>query len=82
MGSLFLISGLIVLIFATLHIGGDMALSSAPPSMWVSLADRLMDFTIKLLEVDWTPTRVGVFLIVIGMVLEGGGAYSLIKSIK
>lgn len=80
MGTLFLISGLIVLIFATLHTGGDMASSSAPTSVWVSLADRLMDFTIKLLEVDWTPTRVGVFLIVIGMVLEGGGAYSLIKS--
>ena len=79
MGALFLISGLIVLIFATLHIGGDMAPAAASPSVWVSLADSLMEFTIKLLEVDWNPTRVGVFLIVIGLVLEGGGAYSLIK---
>ena len=82
-GTLFLVSGLIVLIFATLplHTGGDMATPTAPAtSVWVTLADRLMEFTLKLLEVDWTPPRVGIFLIIIGLVLDSGGAYLLTKS--
>ena len=81
LGALFLIGGLFVIIFATVGINGDVPLSvpDISPSLWVSIADRLMDFTLKLLEVDWTPTRVGVFLIVIGLVLEGGGTYVLIS---
>jgi len=79
LGTLFLIGGLFVLIFATVNVSGDIGLDipTIAPSIWVSIADRVMDFTIKLLEVDWTPTRVGIFLIVIGLVLEGGGAYAL-----
>lgn len=81
LGALFLISGLFVLIFATVNVSGDITLDTPPisPSIWVSFADRVMDFTLKLLEVDWTPTRVGIFLIVIGLVLEGGGTYALIS---
>ena len=81
LGSLFLISGLFVIVFATVAIEGDTTLDSPliNPSIWVTIADRLMDFTIDLLKVDWTPTRAGIFLIVIGMVLEGGGAYALLS---
>jgi hypothetical protein len=78
-GALFLISGLFVMIFVTV-INGDMAADLPPvnPTIWESFANRVMDFTIQLLEVDWTPTRVGVFLIIIGLVLEGGGTYVLV----
>jgi hypothetical protein len=81
LGAIFLIGGLFVLIFATVQGSGDMALDapSISPSLWVSIADRVMDFIIELLEVDWTPTRVGIFLIVIGLVFEGGGAYALLS---
>jgi hypothetical protein len=56
--------------------GDDVAVS---PSMWVDFANRVMDFTLELLALDWTPIRVGVFLIVVGMLLEGFGAYSLLS---
>jgi hypothetical protein len=81
LGALLLIGGLFVLIFATVTVNDDPTLDLPPltPSVWEAIANRVMDFTIQLLEVDWTPIRVGVFLIVIGLVLEGGGAYVLIS---
>jgi hypothetical protein len=81
LGTLFLISGLFVLIFTTVTVHDDSSanIPPIPPSFWEAFANRVMEFTIQLLEVDWTPIRVGVFLIVIGLVLEGSGAYVLIS---
>jgi hypothetical protein len=78
---LFLIGGLFVLIFATVTVNDDSTVNVPPitPSPWEAFANRVMAFTIQLLEVDWTPIRVGVFLIVIGLVLEGGGGYVLLS---
>ena len=81
-GLLFLLSGLIVMMFATLGPGGMLGPSDmpVPGSIWVSLANALMNFTIKLLMVEWTPIRVGVFLIIIGMLFDGSGAYLITPS--
>ena len=81
LGSLFLIGGLFVLIFATVAVSGDVSMTAplANPSAWVTFADRLMDFIIDLLNVDWTPTRTGVFLVMVGLVLGGAGFYALIS---
>jgi len=81
LGALFLIGGLFVLIFVTVTISEDGAteVPALPSSVWEVIAQRVMDFTIQLLAVDWTPIRVGVFLIVIGLILEGGGTYALIS---
>ena len=81
LGTLFLIGGLFVLIFTTVTVNDDSTANvpSIPPPFWEAFANRVMEFTIQLLEVDWTPIRVGVFLIVIGLVLEGSGAYVLIS---
>lgn len=82
MGAVFLLAGLLVVVFATVPLASAPAAPLAPetqPSAWVALADRVMNFTIALLQVDWTPTRVGVFLIVIGVVLEGGAGYLFVK---
>ncbi len=77
MGVLFLACGLVVTIFATVTV--DSSLLQSTPSMWVELANTIMDFTLQLLAMEWTATRVGIFLIVVGMVLEGVGAYSLMS---
>ena len=78
---LFLVSGLIVTTFATVSSSGNMPQAEAiPSSMWVEFANRIMDFTLELLAMEWTPTRVGIFFIVVGMVLEGVGVYTLISS--
>jgi len=86
MGVLFLVSGLIVTMFATINPqagGGNMPQAEAiPPSMWVEFANRIMDFTIELLAMEWTAARAGIFFIVVGMVLEGFGVYSLISATK
>jgi hypothetical protein len=81
LGSLFLIGGLFVLIFATVTVDGDIAMNAplVTPSIWITIADRLMDFTIDLLKVDWTPARMGVFLVMVGLVLEGAGIYALVS---
>ncbi len=80
-GTVFLVSGLVVMIFATLNPGFDASGGEiVDPSIWVSLANRIMDFTIDLLKVDWTPVRVGVFLIIIGVIMDGGAAYLMISS--
>jgi len=50
------------------------------PSFWPALANVLMEFVIKLLNVEWSPARAGVFLIVVGLLLDGSGAYFLISS--
>ncbi len=83
-GLLFLLSGLAVTMFATMPMTSNLPQSSetAPSSVWVELADRVMDFTLQLLALDWTPMRVGVFLIIVGMVLEGIGVYALISPPK
>ncbi len=83
LGILFLISGLIVTTFATVSSGSNLPQANAvPPSMWVEFANQIMDFTLELLAMEWTPTRVGIFFIVVGMVLEGIGVYSLLSATK
>jgi hypothetical protein len=80
-GTSFLISGLVVMIFATLRPGMDGPAGGLPdPSFWVNLANMVMQFIIDLLEVDWTPIRVGVFLIIVGVIFDGGGAYLIMSS--
>ena len=49
-------------------------------SFWPVLANALMMFIIDLLNVEWSPARAGVFLIVVGLILDGGGAYFLMNS--
>ena len=81
-GTLFLACGLFVMIFATLQPGTDGSLGTeiGDPSLWVSFANTVMTFVIKLLEVEWTRARVGVFLVVIGILMDGGGAYLMLSS--
>jgi hypothetical protein len=79
-GTLFLISGLVVMIFATLRPGMEGPSGLPDPSFWVNLANIVMAFIIELLEVDWTPVRVGVFLIIVGVIFDGGGAYLIMSS--
>lgn len=79
MGVLFLVSGLLVTVLVTISPASANTLQSTP-SVWVELANSIMDFTIQLLSLEWTPARVGIFLIVVGMVLEGAGAYSLMTA--
>ncbi len=83
-GLLFLFSGLIIMMFATLGTGGMLGPSGVPvpSSIWVSLANMMMDFTIKLLMVEWTPVRVGVFVIIIGILFEGSGGYLIASGSK
>jgi hypothetical protein len=47
--------------------------------VWVDLANGIMRFIVEMMAVDWTPSRVGVFFIIVGMILEGMGAYALIS---
>jgi uncharacterized membrane protein len=81
-GTLFLICGLVVMIFATLRMGPDgiMGGEIQDPSFWTTLANALMEFIIDLINIEWTPIRAGVFLIVVGLVLDWGGAYTLISA--
>lgn len=80
-GTIFLLGGLVVMLFATLRPGMDgPAGIVVDPSIWVSLANAVMGFIIELLEVEWTRIRVGVFLILVGFILDGGGAYLMITS--
>jgi len=85
-GLLFLISGLIVTTSATIAANTPRNLlqseGTSPPTAWVQFADQVMDFTVELLSMDWTPTRVGIFFIIIGMLLEGTGVYALISATK
>jgi hypothetical protein len=79
-GSMFLLSGLVVMLFATLNPNFDGSAGDViDPSFWVSLANSVMAFIINLLEVDWTPVRVGVFLIIIGIIMDGSGAYLMVS---
>lgn len=70
------------MIFASLRPGmdGSMGGEITDPTFWVTLANAVMEFVIDLLEVDWTPLRAGVFLIVVGVIMDGGGAYLMISS--
>jgi len=80
-GTLFLLSGLVVMIFATLRPGMEGPSGGIPdPSFWVNLANAVMGFIIELLEVEWTAIRVGVFMIIVGVVFDGGGAYLIMSS--
>ena len=81
-GTLFLLCGLVVMIFATLRMGPDgiMGGEIQEPSFWITLANALMLFVIDLINIEWTTTRAGVFLIVVGLVLDGGGAYALMSA--
>ncbi|MFN2235565.1 MAG: hypothetical protein ACK2U1_15165 [Anaerolineales bacterium] len=81
-GTLFLICGLVILIFATLHVGSDgiMGGDISDSSFWITLANALMQFVIDLINIEWTPTRAGVFLIVVGLVLNAGGSYALVSA--
>jgi hypothetical protein len=80
-GTLFLICGLVVMIFATIQMDSNGSLVGEIPdlSFWPALANALMKFVIELLNVQWTTARVGAFLILVGLILDGGGAY-FIKS--
>jgi len=79
-GLLFLLAGLIVTTLATTPLavkpphGGSLQPQPAP-SFWVELADKIMQFVLALLQVQWTPARVGVFLIIVGLVIEAAGGY-------
>ncbi len=77
LGGLFLLAGLTVLTFAT--VGKPLQSNSAeptpPPSVWVQLADIVVHFTLTLLQVDWTPARVGVLFLIVGLLLEAAGVY-------
>ena len=79
-GTVFLVCGLFVTVFATLNSGQSSGMGGeiGTPSFWVMAANQVMAFTIELLKVDWNPFRAGVFLIVVGMIFDGAGAYSLI----
>lgn len=80
-GTLFLICGLVVMIFSTIVPGMEGPAGEIPDSsFWVTLANAVMEFIIELLEVEWTPIRVGVFLIVVGVIFDGGGAYLMVSS--
>lgn len=70
------------MIFATLRIGPDgiMGGEIPDPSFWTTLANALMEFIIDLINIEWTPARAGVFMIVVGLVLDGGGAYALMST--
>ena len=83
-GTLFLICGLVIMIFATLRVGSDgiMGGDISAPTFWPTLANALMEFVIDLIKIEWTPTRAGVFLIVVGLVLNGGGSYALMSAGK
>jgi hypothetical protein len=83
-GTLFLICGLVVMIFATMRVGpdGPMGGEIQDPSFWPSLANALMETIIELINIEWTPARAGVFLIVVGLILDGSGAYALITADK
>ena len=69
------------MIFATIRFGhnGTMGGEIPDPSFWVALANEVMKFIIALLNVEWTPARAGVFLIVVGVLLDGGGTYMLVS---
>lgn len=78
-GLVFLLSGLAVTLLATMPMAANQPMGESPvvtPSMWIELAEQVMTFTVQLLSLDWTPTRVGIFLIVVGLVLEGAGIYA------
>ena len=70
------------MIFATIRMGSDgiMGGDIPDPSFWTTLANALMQFVIDLIKIDWTPIRAGVFLIVVGLMLNGGGVYALISA--
>ena len=75
LGALFLIAGLVVLVAITMTANsGSMADPLPPTSIWTAI----MDFVIRLINVEWNPSRVGVFLVLVGMALEGGGIYVMI----
>jgi len=76
-GAIFLIAGLMVMVWATVSSPSGPLGPQPEPSLWVTLADHIMNFVLALLQVDWTPTRVGVFLVVVGLALEGGATYLL-----
>ena len=76
LGALFLVAGLVVLVFATApRHGGPLGPTPSEPSGVVALADVIMRFVLALLQVEWTPPRVGVFLISVGLLLEAGGLF-------
>ncbi|RME06211.1 MAG: hypothetical protein D6803_07120 [Anaerolineae bacterium] len=80
-GLVFLLSGLAVTMMATMPMPVNQPMGESPavtPSMWIEFAEQVMTFTVQLLSLDWTPTRVGIFLIVVGLVLEGAGVYAFL----
>ena len=82
LGAIFLISGLAVILFATVPLAHPLTLapeapSAVEPSLSVTVANLIFDFMLKLLQVEWTPQRVGVFLVGVGLLLEAGGIYLL-----
>ncbi len=80
-GLVFLFAGLVVVTLATTPLavqpphGGSLQPRQAAPSFWVELADKIAQFVLALLQVQWTPARVGVFLILVGLAIEAVGGY-------
>ncbi len=80
-GLIFLFAGLVVATLATTPLavrpphGGSLLPQQANPSFWVELADKIAQFVLALLQVQWTPARVGVFLILVGLAIEAVGGY-------
>ena len=80
LGAIFLLAGLALLMILTLGAGSSGMGGELPsdPSLWT----ELMNFAIRLIEVDWNATRVGIFIVLAGMVLEGSGTYLIMQEDK
>ena len=81
LGAVFLLSGLALLMILTLGAGSSgMAGGDLPGE--TTIWGELMNFAIRLIEVDWNATRVGIFIVLAGMVLEGSGTYLIMQEDK
>ena len=79
LGAIFLICGLYLLMNLALQDGISGSMDAELPGS-TSIWTRMMDYSLELLSVDWTPSRIGVFLILVGLALEAGGGYLLLSS--
>lgn len=79
LGALFLISGLVILVSITLSVHFVAQADPFPePSLWT----EILNYTLTLLNLEWNPIRIGVFLILVGLVLESGGVYVMLVKPK
>ncbi|MBN1668524.1 MAG: hypothetical protein JW862_15625 [Anaerolineales bacterium] len=79
LGALFLISGLVILVSITLSVQASVQADPFPePSLWTAI----LNYTLTLLSLEWNPIRIGIFLVLVGLVLEGGGVYVMLAKPK